>query len=136
MDKALSKGMVVHRPPIEDFDGAEDIVHAFLDVGCVDHSGFGDLPLSWQSIMAWRSETEQSWLDPGSIEAVREMSMAYVLGIDQYKERLEPSPYQTDEAQEKAKLDKAIRSAFDALVTRRPSANKGVRKNVRVDKTK
>lgn len=133
-EKALSNGFLLHRPPVEDYEGAVQVVEAFLDIGCCDQSGMGDLPLSWQSIHYWKLETENQWMEPGDIEALRDMSISYVIGLDQYRDKIEPSPYITEQAQAQAKLDKSIRSVFDALVTRKPKAKGAVQKNIRVNK--
>lgn len=118
MEKARSKNLPVRYPDIGDWEGGRDLVRAFISLGFSEPSGFGNLPVSWQTIHYWRVETEQHGLEPGDVEALREMSTAYVYGLDEYRDKVVAAPYAVEGPADPVKLDRALRGALDALVSR------------------
>lgn len=116
--------MAVDLPPLEDWDGAEDLAAALLGAGPSEPGGMGDAPLSWQAIKAWLELTE-AWLSPGDLEALRELSAEFVAACGEYREKLVPAPYGEVKADPVRAAD-LLRRALDALVS-----GNGKRKPVR-----
>jgi hypothetical protein len=121
------------RPPVEVFDRGSELVDAFLSVGPAESTAFGDQPLTWSTLHYWQRETE-TFLEPGELEDLVTMSYAYLSAVDEYREKVLPSPYSPPGANvDRPAVNSQLKRALDAMISRPSHA--AARPKIRVDKT-
>lgn len=113
----------LERPPVHLYEDGNLLVDAFVSCGIVELGAMGDQPLSWSGIHTWATLTE-THLSPAGFEALREMSLAYLFGAEEYREKIAPSPFLTESAVSRAKVAARLSGIFDSLARKGASRRK------------
>lgn len=111
-EKIEQSGGKIEFPPLDDCEGALDLLSALMTAGPTEPGAMQELPLSWRTLQAWAELTEAG-LSPGDFEAVSALSETYLAARDEYRGKSIPPPYDVVAINRK-RLAQGIRDAFRA----------------------
>lgn len=102
-------------PNLSEWTGAEGIAAALQDLGFAEAGSEGPMPITWHGLRAW-AELTMPGLAPGDYEALRRLSVEYVVACNRYRHTIMPPPFGAPLVDRNA-AQEVMRRALDALVS-------------------
>lgn len=86
-----------HEPPMPEVECGEHLIDYLMEVGPAFHNGMGPVPVPFFEIESWSRMTATT-MTPWEAQALRELSQAYVVSMQQAEKPNCPAPWAPKEA--------------------------------------
>lgn len=112
-------------PPMPPLEDGEHLVDYLLEVGPVQPTGMGSVPLTFGELQAWQQQVGLD-LQPWEVSMLRRLSRDYVAEAHRASSPAAKAPWVPDEVVHRKSVDAGLRSLFDRLIAQQGAGNTAV----------